>query len=160
MKRSTVYRLIVGVIVLALSDGARAEGFSVGGSLGLPLILEIRVGYEADDFGVRAYVAPPILLKTVVGADAYAKFPMNEYGLKLRVGAGALTDFLSVAFRGVVGFEVPIGPNVFAFYEWRPIVVPSLWFGPSSTNVLDEAAIRLARVFTLLSFSLGLEYRF
>jgi hypothetical protein len=120
MKRSTVYRLIVGVIVLALSDGARAEGFSVGAGFGLPSLIEIRVGYEARDFGGRAYVD---LTSLWTGADVYAKLPVGDFGLSFRLGAGVLTDFKSVGFRGVIGTEWVFVPNVALVFEYR-----SSWF--------------------------------
>jgi hypothetical protein len=107
---------------------------------------------------MRAYLSFPFTLIPVVGADAYAKFPVNEYGLKFRLGAGAFTDFLSVGFRGVVGLEVPLGENVFLTYEWRPIVLPSLWSG--SPNPVDDTVIRVARALLLLSVTIALEYRF
>ncbi len=155
MKRSSIVRWLIGAILLALAQSARAEGFSVGAGFDLPSLIEVRVGYEASDFGVRAYLDP---LGLLAGADIYAKAPVNDFGASFRIGAGVITDFQSVGFRGVLGVEWVIVPNVALVFELRPILLPSLWV--SSSDPLVYSFNGVLQALLLFSSSVALEYRF
>ncbi len=155
MKRSSIVKWLIGVILLAFAQSARAEGFSVGAGLDFPSVIEVRVGYEARDFGVRTYLD---LVSLWAGADVYAKLPVGDSGLSYRVGAGVLTDFKSVGFRGVLGAEWVFVPNVAFVFDWRPIFLVSS--SDSSSDPLVNLLYTIGRAFLIFSFTIALEYRF
>ncbi len=155
MKPSSIQRWLFGIILLALAQNAQAEGFSMGAGFDLPSLLEVRVGYEARDFGVRAYLD---VLTLWAGVDGYAKLPLNDSGLSFMAGAGVITDFKSVGFRGVIGWEWVLAANVALVAELRPILLPSLW--ASDPNPLINIGNYLLQSWLLFSASFALEYRF
>jgi hypothetical protein len=155
MKRSGIRRWLIGVILCAFAQSARAEGFSVGAGFGLPSLIEVRVGYEARDFGVRTYLD---LVSLWAGADGYAKLPVRDSGLSLRLGAGLLTDFKSVGFRGVIGAEWVFVPNAALVFEYRPIFLISS--SASSSDPFVNILYAIGQAFLIFSFTVALEYRF
>ena len=155
MKRSGILKWLIGVTLLVLAQNAQAEGFSVGAGFDLPSLVEVRVGYEARDFGVRTYLD---VLSHWVGVDGYAKLPLGDSGVSFRAGAGVITDFKSVGFRGVLGWEWMLAPNVALVGELRPLLVPSLW--ASDPNPFVNIGNEILQIWLLLSVTIALEYRF
>lgn len=105
MKRFGMPLLIM--IVFVCSQGAWAQGFSVGASLDSPGLLEVRVGY-AQDFGVRAYLT----YLGLWGVDAYARVARTS-NTTARFGAGVVVfkDFQEVGIRGLIGIAWTVAPN-------------------------------------------------
>lgn len=153
-------RWLIAVILCALgfATHAHAEGFSVGGAVGLPTLLEARVGYDAPEFGVRAYITA---LSTVIGADAYAKFPLGWMTIRLGGGVFSFSPFTELGFRALIGFVFQLEPNVFLVSELRPMFIPSLLSGASGERgVVFGIFSHLALAMTLISFSVSLEFHF
>jgi hypothetical protein len=156
MQLSKILRLFVALMVFAVGQNAWAQGFSIGVGVDLPTFVEVRVGYETNDFGVRTYLG----LAGLLGADIYAKGALGSSDRGFRLGVGIFTDLSGIAFRGVIGTTWAISPNVVLSYEWRPMYIPSLWADTSGSNPLVTIGYTLARAFTLFSMTFSLEYHF
>lgn len=146
------------MIVLVFGHTATAQGFSVGAGLDSPGLLEVRVGYETDDFGLRTYLT----LFGLFGADIYAKVPTQNlnFHFNFRFGVGVLTDFRELGFRGVIGVEWMIAANTGLVFELRPMYFPSLWSDTWNSNPFLLVPAILLGWLTLGSFTLSLEYHF
>lgn len=118
------------MIVLVFGHTALAQGFSVGTGLDFPSLLEVRAGYETNDFGVRAYLT----LFGLFGADIYAKVPTKNLNFHFRFGAGVFSDFRALGFRGVIGVEWMIAANTGLVFELRPMYFPSFWSDTWNSN--------------------------
>jgi hypothetical protein len=86
MKLSKILRLFVLLMVFTVGQNAWAQGFSIGAGLGLPSLLEVRVGYETNDFGVRSYLN----LIGLWGADIYARVSVLNPNVTYRIGVGVV----------------------------------------------------------------------
>jgi hypothetical protein len=160
MKLSKILKLLVILMVFAVGQNTWAQGFSIGGGLGLPSLLEVRVGYETNDFGVRSYLN----LIGLWGADIYARVSVPNPNVTYRIGIGVVFNKdVEVGFRGLVGIAWSLTPNIVLTYELRPMYFPSLWSDTSTTNELflfNAFAKAIGQLFSLVSMSLTLEYHF
>jgi hypothetical protein len=149
------------MIVLVFGHTATAQGFSVGAGLDLPSFFEVRVGYETNDFGVRAYLT----YFGLWGADVYARIPTATPTLAFRYGAGVVVSkaFQEVGIRGLIGIAWTATPNTVLAFEFRPMYLPSLWSDtPTSDPVYLVTVFSKAfgRLFALFSITLSFEYHF
>ncbi len=158
MKRFGLPWLIM--LVFMFAQGAWAQGFSVGASLDSPSVLEVRVGYEAQDFGVRAYLT----YLGLWGADVYASIDRtSNIAVRFGVGIVVFKDFQDLVIRGLIAIASTVAPNTVLALEFRPMYLPSLW---SDTPISDPVYLvtvfskAFARLFTLFSITFSLEYHF
>jgi hypothetical protein len=156
MQLSKILRVFVLMVVCSIGQSAWAQGFSVGVGLDFPTLIEVRVGYETNDFGVRSYLG----LAGLLGADIYAKGAFGNSDRSFRLGVGIFTDLKGIAYRGLIGITWSISPNVVFSYEWRPMYIPSLWTDTPNSNAFINVGNALVRAFTLFSMTVSLEYHF
>ena len=159
MKHFWIKSLLI-MIVLVFGHTATAQGFSVGAGLDFPSLLEVRVGYETNDFGVRAYLS----YFGLWGADIYARIARTS-NIAVRFGVGVMVfkGFQEVGIRGLIAIASTVAPNTVLALEFRPMYLPSLWSDtPTSDPVYLVTVFSKAfgRLFTLFSITFSLEYHF
>ncbi len=120
---------------------AQAQSFSVGAAVGLWPVADLRAGYEAPEFGLRAYYD----LASSFGVDAYARLG------NARLGGGVLFFGGEVVPRLLLGGVLEVAPNLVLALEYRPALLLGLWNSPGEE--------RFAAVLGFMFFSIGLEYR-
>jgi hypothetical protein len=159
VKRLSIKSLLI-MIVFVCSQGAWAQGFSVGAGLDSPGLLEVRVVYETNDFGVRAYLT----YFGLWGTDIYARMARTS-NITLRFGVGVVVfkDFQDVGIRGLIAIASTVAPNTVFALEFRPMYLPSVWSEtPTSDPVYLVTVFSKAfgQLFTLFSINFSLEYHF
>jgi hypothetical protein len=159
VKRSFIKSLLI-MIVLVFGHTTTAQGFSVGAGLDSPGLLEVRVVYETNDFGVRAYLT----YFGLWGTDIYARLARTS-NITLRFGVGVVVfkDFQEVGIRGLIAIASIVAPNTVFALEFRPMYFPSVWSEtPTSDPVylLTVFSKAFGRLFTLFSITFSLEYHF
>lgn len=159
MKHFWIKSLLI-MIVLVFGHNALAQGFSVGTSLDSPGLLEVRIGYETNDFGVRAYLT----YFGLWGADIYTRIARTS-NITVRFGVGIVVfkDFQDVGIRGLIAIASTVAPNTVFALEFRPMYLPSVWSEtPTSDPVYLVTVFSKAfgRLFTLFSITFSLEYHF
>lgn len=136
------------LIVVGLGS-AKAEGFSIGGAVGLPTLVDARVVYEEDSFGIRGHAT----LLGFLGLDVYMRLgDPTRWGYRLGVG---LWDFWATStpflgWRGLLGVVYTLSPQIAVAFEVRPM------FQFDSSKSISEAALSLY----LSMVNIGLEFKF
>jgi hypothetical protein len=163
MKRSLILGALTLCAMLWSGSGTRAQagsGGTVGFGLGLPTLLEVRLGYQAEDFGVRAYGGS--LIVTALGVDGYARLQTDWGAWRVGGGLAYLSEGFSatqwLALRALLGAELRLSQSVALTLEWRPGYPLLLSSGPGGTASAEVVRGNLVQ-YLLLALNLGFEFR-
>jgi hypothetical protein len=136
--------LCIFVVLLGFGSFASAQSSSFGIKFGLPFVFALQVGHDFGEsnkgFGIQAYVGATVIGQGGifgVGADAFLRTPLSQYGSSAFVGLSGSVLFLSsnypsappeangiALFLGLLlGVEFDLGEGWSLQLEFQPIAV-------------------------------------